>query len=153
MASSIPVPFHPHAANGWISCRSGYFARGQGISWAVVESSSGLTIGDIGLFVRTGHENWEIGYAIMEEFAGNGYATEASRTVMQWGASTLGFRTVTAGHFADNPASGRVLQKTGFVPTGESQMWYSLARGEKSLGLSYIWTADDTTAPSRQSAS
>ena len=35
-----------------------------------------------------------------------------------------------AGHFADNPASGRVLVKAGFVHTGDVVPRFSLAQGE-----------------------
>ena len=29
-------------------------------------------------------------------------------------------KSLISGHFIDNPASGRVLEKCGFVPTGET---------------------------------
>jgi RimJ/RimL family protein N-acetyltransferase len=35
-----------------------------------------------------------------------------------------------AGHFVDNPASGRVLLKSGFAYTGETKSMFSLGRGE-----------------------
>ena len=43
-------------------------------------------------------------------------------------ASKLG--QLEAGHFADNPASGRVLSKAGFAYTGEVKSMFSLGRGE-----------------------
>ena len=46
-------------------------------------------------------------------------------------ARTLGHRLVTAGHFTDNPASGRVLSKIGFKPTGEVRPRFCLSRGEQ----------------------
>src|SRR3546814_5039329 len=36
---------------------------------------------------------------------------------------------LSAGHFVDNPASGAVLRKLGFRPTGKVAQRYSLARG------------------------
>ena len=45
-------------------------------------------------------------------------------------ARTLGHNRITAGHFVDNPASGRVLRKVGFHPTGEVRPRFCLARGE-----------------------
>jgi RimJ/RimL family protein N-acetyltransferase len=35
---------------------------------------------------------------------------------------------VVAGHYADNPASGRILQKLGFEYTGEEPHLFSMAR-------------------------
>jgi RimJ/RimL family protein N-acetyltransferase len=44
-------------------------------------------------------------------------------------AYALGHARVKANHFTDNPASGRVLEKTGFRRTGETRMRASRARG------------------------
>jgi RimJ/RimL family protein N-acetyltransferase len=59
----------------------------------------------------------EIGCWIARPFWGLGYATEAARHVMKI-ARSLGLPPLTACHFVDNPASGRVLRKAGFRPTG-----------------------------------
>lgn len=70
----------------------------------------------------------ELGYWIARAHWGQGYATEAGRAVLRI-ARTLGHRWVTAGHFIDNPASGRVLRKLGFQPTGRIVKRHSCARG------------------------
>jgi RimJ/RimL family protein N-acetyltransferase len=44
-------------------------------------------------------------------------------------AKAVGILRVTAGHFIDNPASGRVLRKLGFRPTGRIVQTYSQGRG------------------------
>lgn len=56
----------------------------------------------------------ELGYWLGEPFWGAGYATEAAGRVLAFADGELEAETVTAGHFFDNPASGRVLRKTGF---------------------------------------
>jgi RimJ/RimL family protein N-acetyltransferase len=83
-------------------------------------------IGSAGL-VRDGGEV-ELGYWIAKPHWGRGYATEAVRALLGL-ARTLGHRKLVAKHFTDNPASGRVLGKAGFKPTGEVRLSYSLARG------------------------
>ncbi len=70
----------------------------------------------------------ELGYWITPDAQGRGYATEAARGALA-AAHALGIRRVEAGHFVDNPASGRVLRKLGFVPTGELRMTQSRGRG------------------------
>ena len=70
----------------------------------------------------------EIGYWIARAHWGQGYATEAAGAVLKI-ARTLGHRRVIAGHFTDNPASGKVLRKLGFAPTGRPGKRFSLARG------------------------
>ena len=44
-------------------------------------------------------------------------------------ARALGHRRIEASHFLDNPASGRVLRKLGFTPTGEHRLRRSEGRG------------------------
>ncbi len=72
----------------------------------------------------------ELGYWFAREYWGRGFATEAARAVLGL-ARTLGHRRIVAGHFVDNPASGRVLAKVGFRPTGTVRRRFSLARGHE----------------------
>ena len=48
-------------------------------------------------------------------------------------------RAVIAGHFADNPASGVVLCKAGFLYTGEVRRRFSRARGAEAETRMMIW--------------
>jgi RimJ/RimL family protein N-acetyltransferase len=72
----------------------------------------------------------EFGYWIARPFWGRGYATEAGRAALFAARDSLRLKRVHAGHFLDNPASGRVLQKLGFRPTGRVVPHYSAGRGE-----------------------
>lgn len=82
-----------------------------------------------------------LGYWIAREHWGRGYATEAARAVLGL-ARALGHRHIEAYHFADNPASGRVLQKVGFRPSGESRMRFCRARGSEVPALTYVAALD-----------
>ena len=70
----------------------------------------------------------ELAYWFARQHWGKGYATEASRAVLRL-ARVLGHREIVAGHFIDNPASGAVLRKVGFRPTGHLRQRFSLSRG------------------------
>ncbi len=70
----------------------------------------------------------ELGYWIARAHWGQGYATEAARHLIEI-ASALRLPRLEASHFLDNPASGRVLEKLGFVPTGRTAPRHSCARG------------------------
>jgi ribosomal-protein-alanine N-acetyltransferase len=59
-----------------------------------------------------------ISYIVRPDAWGHGYATEALRKLLTLAFGPLGLRTVRARHHPDNPASGRVLAKAGFVHTG-----------------------------------
>ena len=78
----------------------------------------------------------EIGYWIARPYWGQGFATEAARGVVEI-ARLLGHAHVHGGHFADNPASGRVLRKLGFSPTGRCAMRHSCGRGEEAECVMY----------------
>ncbi|HEY0625870.1 MAG TPA: GNAT family N-acetyltransferase [Allosphingosinicella sp.] len=70
----------------------------------------------------------EFGYWIARAHWGLGYATEAGAAMLANARETLRLRKLSAGHFLDNPASGRVLEKLGFRPTGEILRRYSAGR-------------------------
>jgi RimJ/RimL family protein N-acetyltransferase len=78
----------------------------------------------------------ELGYWIARPFWGLGFATEATRAVMRIARAT-GLTRVTASHFIDNPASGRVMRKSGFRPTGDYVRRFSAGRGAESLAALY----------------
>lgn len=78
----------------------------------------------------------ELGYWIARPFWGQGFATEAGAAVLEI-ARTLGHRELVASHFRDNPASGKVLRKLGFEPTGRVEERFSCARGEPVPAVQY----------------
>ncbi len=69
----------------------------------------------------------ELGYWIVPSHWGLGFATEAARAVVEMARDSLKLSRLVSGHFTDNPASGRVLEKLGFSNTGR-EMRASAAR-------------------------
>jgi RimJ/RimL family protein N-acetyltransferase len=55
----------------------------------------------------------ELGYIFDPAHGGHGYATEAVTAVVAHAFDRLGIRRITAGCFADNLASARILEKVG----------------------------------------
>jgi RimJ/RimL family protein N-acetyltransferase len=86
-------------------------------------------VGTIG-FGRRPDGEMEFGYFIARRFWGLGFATEAGRAVIDFARQSLRLDRLNAGHFLDNPASGRVLEKLGFRPTGAIVPRYSAGRRE-----------------------
>lgn len=86
-------------------------------SFFILERSAATPrlVGGIGLG-RTAESDIELGYWLARAHWGRGYATEAGRAVLALARDSLRIRRLVSGHFLDNPASGRVLQKLGFVP-------------------------------------
>jgi RimJ/RimL family protein N-acetyltransferase len=57
----------------------------------------------------------ELGYWISKNHWNRGYASEAGRQMLAIATAELKLTRLIAGHFIDNPASARVLEKLGFV--------------------------------------
>ena len=85
--------------------------------WAVTVQGSGVLVGTIGLTPEESADTAELGYWLSPAFWGQGITTEAARAVVSYGFDGLGLPVLTSGYFEDNPASGRVLRKLGFIET------------------------------------
>lgn len=75
--------------------------------------------GDIGYNKET--DTWEFGYNIRYDCWNKGFATEAAKGMMKFAYDNYGARDFGANHAADNPASGKVMEKCGlkFFKFGE----------------------------------
>lgn len=60
----------------------------------------------------------EIGYSVLPQFQGRGYATEMVGGLVRWALDQPGVARVVAETEWANPASVRVLSKAGFAPAG-----------------------------------
>lgn len=163
MCARIPYPYPVLLAEGWIDMQSASADQLEDFPFAITTAQDGL-IGSCGV-TRHGHSEdsppaqdvgdspfWEIGYWLGRPYWGRGYATEASAALMEWALRELGVQAFTAGHYLDNPNSGKVLRKLGFVATGEAEL-FSLARREKAPAMRYVWPADAAAiAPSNDEA-
>ena len=78
----------------------------------------------------------EIGFQLRPQYWGNGFASEASRAVIEHAFSTVGAAALYAGHHPDNDSSRALLTKLGFTQlgthffarTGLQHPWWELAR-------------------------
>ena len=88
-------------------------AEGYGV-WAAIEKSTGDFIGRVSLRAHEGGlEKVELGYRLRRSAWGKGYATEASRALVDKGFSELGARRIFAETMTVNAASRRVMEKVG----------------------------------------
>jgi [ribosomal protein S5]-alanine N-acetyltransferase len=84
----------------------------------VVERSTGLVVGGIGIFGPPEDGIVEVGYGIVPSRQGRNYATEAVITLVAALWSHPELAAVVADTDPDNRASQRVLEKAGFVRVG-----------------------------------
>ncbi|MBX3500201.1 MAG: GNAT family N-acetyltransferase [Alphaproteobacteria bacterium] len=104
--------------------------------WALALRSSARLVGMAGLTPTDDGDVAELGYYLAPALWGRGLATEATGAILDYGFAVGGFTSITAGHFAGNPASARVLGKLGFVEIGRADR-FCLATGltEPSIEL------------------
>jgi RimJ/RimL family protein N-acetyltransferase len=126
MTQAMPHPYPRSAADQFVArAAEADFARN--ITFAI-DGEDGDLIGVLGLESKNSPAP-ELGYWLGRPYWGKGYATEAVTAALDWVKDEWGKRYLVAGHFADNPASGEVLIKAGFLYTGEVQHAVSRARG------------------------
>ena len=83
----------------------------------MIELRDGTHIGDLCFKGPGANGVVEIGYGILEEYRGHGYATEAVGAAVDWALQQPLVSRVEAETEPDNRASQRVLEKCGFLPT------------------------------------
>lgn len=91
----------------------------------------------------------ELGYWIAKDWWGQGIAVEAARPVIAHAFVAWRLPRLVAGHYEDNPPSGRVLQKLGFRPTGEISLYDSNPRGSVERSVEYVLLREDWEAERR----
>jgi len=149
----VPWPYREEHARFWLSARNS--PRTPAFLLTLPHEGGAPIIGSCGL-----HEgpsgDVEIGYWIAREWWGQGFATEAVRAVLSV-ACVLGHRRIHARHAVDNPASGRVLRKAGFVPSGRHMSIFSEGRASDVIAAEYVAEltgcfGDDNLPPMPQAA-
>ena len=124
--SRLPWPYTIEHAQAWL-CRV-QPADDVTLNILAHDASIPRLIGAIGIHPDTDRGGYELGYWLTPDAWGRGYATEAGRAMIGIARHAMGLRRLHSGHFADNPASGRVLAKLGFRTTG-MKMQHCLALG------------------------
>jgi len=124
MLAMTPLPYLEAAAEGWIMISRARPA-GSHYTFGVEIEGEGI-IGCVGAHAQK-DGGFEVGYWFGRPYWGQGYGTEAVGAFI---AEAWRLGPLAAGHFVDNPASGRVLRKVGFDYTGETKRMFSMGRGE-----------------------
>ena len=98
--------------------------------WAIVEKATGEVFGTISVFRSDAAEPnprdewpgfddcngiWEVGYCIGKAWWNKGYTTEALKAVLDYWFTNTDSDWLACSHAFQNPASGKVMTKAGFV--------------------------------------
>lgn len=104
-------------------------------TWAIVLKETGEAIGSMGYGssceckLPARPDEPTVGYWVGKPYWNKGICTEALALLIEHIRRTTDIKSLISGHFIDNPASGRVMEKCGFVATGETAEDDSLYMG------------------------
>lgn len=98
-----------------------YYAAHPGLGvWKTLERSTGAFAGFHALNTISGAEQHvQVGYCLLREFWGRGYAGEMATALLRYGYATLRLPQITAITEIPHLASQRVLLKCGLLRKGE----------------------------------
>ncbi|MBQ2923633.1 MAG: GNAT family N-acetyltransferase [Lachnospiraceae bacterium] len=98
----------------WLKMVEQVLDSDQEYQWGFTLKDSGYLFGGGGMHYDKEENAWEIGYNLMYDYWNQGYATEATKAMLEFGINTLKQKEFVAWHAVDNPASGAVMRKCGF---------------------------------------
>lgn len=117
--------------------------QGYPSSWVMTLRESGQVIGTIGyVWYSYDSRSAELGYSLSREYWNRGFATEALKAVIGESFRSLPLNRIEAQYDLRNPASGRVMEKSGLRQEGVLRDRL-INKGEfVSVGLYAILRAD-----------
>ncbi len=111
---SVPFPYDERSALTWIARVRRRTEAGSQYVFALDRRSDQEMVGSVALTRGTDTSRAELGYWLGKPHWGFGYASEAVRTMSEFGIGSLGLSHIDAAVFRENQASARVLEKAGF---------------------------------------
>jgi len=139
---NIPHPYEDGMAEEWIAGHELAYTDGSAITFAIVRRGDGGLIGAMGLTIDRDINKAELGYWVGKPFWNRGYATEAALALVAFGFDDLRLNRIHAAHLARNPASGRVMVKSGMLLEGTARQG-AIKWGEHEDLVSYGILRDD----------
>ena len=122
--------------------------------WAMVLPEHGKVIGGINL-TRDLKRNYlgarTLGYAMNPAYWGNGYMTEAARTILAFGFYDLDCGIISVYHYPDNERSKRVIERLGFTYEGVLRRSSQLFDGQLHDNWCYSMTEEEFRRNYRES--
>ncbi len=99
---------------------TGLPGRNDRADWAIVRQSDGVFLGEVVLNNLDEHNqsmNFRIALSSVEVL-NQGYGTEVTKAVIDYGLDVVGLHRISLSVFAFNPRARRVYEKCGFVQEG-----------------------------------
>jgi RimJ/RimL family protein N-acetyltransferase len=100
-------------------------------NYLVLTKEGNHKIGGVGIFEREGLDVVDIGFSLLDEFEGKGYAYEAALKVKSIGMDDFGLKKISAITVKDNYSSQKLIEKLGLkfqkyvtIPGDDEELMY-----------------------------
>jgi ribosomal-protein-alanine N-acetyltransferase len=102
-------------------------------SWMIIKKDTLEIIGDLGFKgFNYEKENIDIVYGVIKEERGNGYAEEATKTLIKWAFTQDIVKEITARCLIDNTSSIKLLKKLNFeITKNDNEMMHWLLQKDQ----------------------
>ncbi|MDQ3365399.1 MAG: GNAT family N-acetyltransferase [Myxococcota bacterium] len=125
----VPSPYPVTLARRWVIGRVEWWSLGRGVTYGIARRTSpDQLLGTVSLRRYARDRRAELGYWLAASAWGHGFATEATRRVVDFGFRELGLARIYAQVIEGNTASIHVLEKLGMVHEGVKRQHLLQAR-------------------------
>lgn len=93
-------------------------------SFVILHTATQEAMGICGLYDRAGIDGIDLGYSLLPQYHGKGYAMEAAQRLVRAAFENFGLTRLSAITDPANLSSQRVLQKLGFEQVGTTTLPY-----------------------------
>ncbi|MEE9439798.1 MAG: GNAT family N-acetyltransferase [Saprospiraceae bacterium] len=98
-------------------------------NYTLIRKSDNIKIGTCGLYKREGLEGIDIGFSLLSQYEGQGYAYEAASTMLEFAINELKIEKLQAITTENNLSSQKLIKKLGlkyikkiFIPNDEEEL-------------------------------
>jgi RimJ/RimL family protein N-acetyltransferase len=113
----MPEGLTPDSAATWIARSLAHWHQGD-TRFAVVDTDSGVPLGQVGMFVLWHYVSAEAYYWVTKQARGRGVASTALAMISDWAFDVVGIERLWLLTHLDNATSQRVATRCGYVREG-----------------------------------
>jgi RimJ/RimL family protein N-acetyltransferase/nitrite reductase/ring-hydroxylating ferredoxin subunit len=139
----IPVPYTEADARRYILMTLQAWHDGTSAEFAIVDPAGDRLLGSVGLHLGPNPRRHAIGYWIVAEERGHGYAERAVRLVTRWGFEKLGIQRLALWTLPGNLSSQAVAERAGFRYEGLARNWEEDRDDRPVDAVMYAMTPED----------
>ncbi len=116
---SLPHPYPAGEAKRYVCRQQVEQKAGCDVTFTIEQKAEGCFCGLVVVRdIDREHSLGELSFWLVVEMWGRGYMNEVVQAVVRYGFEGLGLNRLYAYHMLRNPASGRILEKSGFKQEG-----------------------------------